>query len=101
MSRLKLGDLEISFVHDLQAFSPQVINAPQVTPSSNVSVPPAPTGVATEKVEGMVVPQDLDEEMDFDKVLFHSAPDDGGSIPLTGDQPLGEPELARETIPNG
>lgn len=87
VSHLKVKGFEVSFHAEstpaaaLHTAHPQEEAKPQDGPEKSIE---------TVRVDDVVVPQGLTEEMNYDKILNWSAPVDEGNVPLTGDIPLPE-----------
>lgn len=89
ISKVKAGEFEFEF-HVEKTPAGVAATVPHTTPAAT----PATGPLETVKVQDMVLPNGLDEEMNFDKILNWSAPVDEGPVPLTNDTPMGElPEV--------
>lgn len=97
----KFEGLEVLFEADLGTKTVQNVQFPGVQtvplgkPWSPYDFIPG-QGIKTEKIEDVVVPQSVDEEMDFDKVLHWSGSGDDRSVKLTDDVPLSDEVRAEE-----
>lgn len=81
--------LRPSFVWTAQTPSSET----QTSGSASSFIPPAiplvtNDPIKTDKIQDSVVPQGLEEEMSFDKILHWSGSEDTGSVPLTDDVAL-------------
>lgn len=110
VERFELGDCKIVFHSPVKAqdsvSETKSQSAPAVEPVK-VELPPAGANASeapleTQKVADVVVPQRLEDELSFDRILFHSVPDaDDKPVPLTDDVPLMDPAVLAEGRPNG
>lgn len=92
VSHLKVKGFEVSFHADAVPYATKPLETRQEEKKEEPkNLPEKP--IENIRVEGSVVPQGLDEEMGFDKILNWSAPVDEGSVPLTNDEVMTEPVL--------
>lgn len=89
----KSGDLELRFSRPPKKTKTMpAVTSPIKTSEAIAGVPSA------EESKDPIVPQALDGEMNFDKILNWSAPVDSGPVPLTDDAPLGDPTVEASNV---
>jgi hypothetical protein len=90
VSSFKFEGLELSFQSlpkkKKKTSSPAATVSPPLTAAGDVQTP------------SPAVPQGMDAEMNFDKILNWSAPVDEGPVPLTNDAPLGDPTVEASNV---